>query len=277
MLEQLGQDYLVPLVASITIPIDSTQIDAYLNSPQSGGALGQIAAAVDQLAPQVYPVANGGDISGALNLAMNAISGNPPVQTQLLTLAGSLVSAVGGQAASQAFQNGFSPLYALNVLSTFLLSSDTALASANIAASNAADVFVVDVAGFTPSPSPSPASSPSPSPSPSASATVTPAPSPTASTCPYAGTFSGPLTDGRFTPPLVSTFTQTVTCAAPNIVSLTWTDPSYGQGGYSGTSSGLTVTLANGEVINQYSADYNTIISSEADSSQRAVLTRTGP
>jgi hypothetical protein len=156
VVEQLGQDYLVPLVASITVPVDSATIDAYLNSPQSGGALAQISTAVETLAPQIYGVANGGDVAGALTLAMDAVASNPPVQMQLLQLVGNLISATDGAAAAQAFQNGYSPLYALNVLSAVLLSNDTSVASANISASDEADVFVVDVTpNATPTPGPS--------------------------------------------------------------------------------------------------------------------------
>lgn len=131
----------------------------------------------------------------------------------------------------------------------------------------------------TASPSAAPTASASAAPTASASAapTASPTAAPTTNACPYAGTFSGPLTDGRFSPPLVTTFTQVVTCSPPNGINVSWSDPSYGTGGYRGTSSGLTVTLANGQVINQYSADYNSIVLTESNSSQEAMLTRTGP
>lgn len=129
----------------------------------------------------------------------------------------------------------------------------------------------------SPEPTVSPNGSPSAVPTATAAPTVSPSAAPTTNACPYAGTFSGPLTDGRFSPPLVTTFTQVVTCSPPNGINVSWSDPSYGTGGYSGTSSGLTVTLANGQVINQYSADYNSIDSTESNSSQEAKLTRTAP
>jgi len=162
VVEQLGEDYLVPLVASVAIPINSTAIDNYL----AGGGnaqLASIAAQVETIAPQLYPVADSGQVGDALVLGMNALAADSQLQTQLLQLVGDLISSTAGSAAAQAFQDGYSPLYALNVLSAVVISNDTAVASANITASDQADVFVVDVG--TPAPSPSPSASPSSSPS----------------------------------------------------------------------------------------------------------------
>jgi hypothetical protein len=171
---QLVQDYVVPLVASITVPVDSATIDGYLDSPQSGGALDQLVADTDRLAPQLFGVADGGDVAGALTLAMDAVAPNPPIQSELLSLVGNLIGSTSGAAAAQAFQNGYSPLYALNVLSAMVLSNDTSVASSNIAASNAADVFVIDVGAAAPSPSPSPGATASPMATTGPSASPTP-------------------------------------------------------------------------------------------------------
>jgi sugar lactone lactonase YvrE len=163
VVEQLGEDYLVPLVASVAIPINSAAIDNYL----AGGGnaqLASIASQVETIAPQLYPVADSGQVGDALVLGMNALAADQPLQTQLLQLVGDLISSTAGSAAAQAFQDGYSPLYALNVLSAVVISNDTAVASANIAASDQADVFVVDVGSPSPSPSPSASASPSASP-----------------------------------------------------------------------------------------------------------------
>jgi hypothetical protein len=91
VLEQLVQDYLVPLVASIAIPVNATQIDDYLASPDGGAAIASIAMMADSAAPQIYPVANSGQVGDALVLGMNALAGNPAMQTALLGLVGLLL------------------------------------------------------------------------------------------------------------------------------------------------------------------------------------------
>lgn len=96
--------------------------------------------------------------------------------------------------------------------------------------------------------------------------------------CPFAGVFTGTLTDGRFNPALMSQYTATFTCMPPNIVNETWTDPSYGSGGFNGTVSGLTVTSNDGTVTAVFGANYNSTLVSEPNAMQTAPLTRvSGP
>lgn len=351
VVQQLVQDYLVPLVASITIPINSTQLDDYFASDGGGAAMATIVASIDAAAPQILPVASSGQIGDALLLGMQAVAPNPALQTQLLTLVGKLISATAGSEAAAAFQNGFSPLYGLNVLSAVINSNDTAVATANITASNIADVFVVDV-GLNGSVSLSPATAnvaagtqvtfTATAGAPGAGQTIvydwtntgnfghttdgttghtdtfesasntvtytasasgngsdtitvtafavqgstrtqigsTASANANAGKCPFGGTFSGPLTDGRFTPALVSTYNLTVTCSPPNIVHSAWTDVSYGSGSFDSIAVGHTVSQPgnpNGPV-EVFSADYNTINGTELDAKQTDVLTRTsGP
>jgi hypothetical protein len=350
VVQQLVQDYLVPLVASIAIPINSTQIDDYFASAGGGSALTDIVTSIETAAPQIVPVASSGQIGDALVLGMQTVAPNPAMQTQLLTLVGNLISSTAGSEAATAFQNGFSPLYALDVLSSVVNSNDTAVATANITASNTVDVFVVDVGTGSITLSPVTANVPAGT---QATFTVT-APAagagqtlvydwtntakfghttdgtsghtdtfesssnavtytasatgngadtitvtafliqgstrtqigvPATSTanagkCPFAGVFVGPLTDGRQTPPLVSTYTLTVTCSPPNNVQNSWSDPSYGTGGWSAIAVGHTVLIPgdpNG-ATSVYSADYNTINGTELDAKETDVLTRTsGP
>jgi hypothetical protein len=347
VVEQLVQDYLVPLVASITIPVNASQIDAYLATADGGAQLANIATMAESAAPQLYPVANSGQVGDALTLALDVVAASPTLQNALFSLVGNLISSTAGTQAGIAFQNGYSPLYGLDVLSAVILSNDTAVASANIAASNGADLFVADVTTDSVTLTPLQATIPNTSTEvltasaptvsgqtiqyqwantatsghitdgtaghtdnfTSSSNTVTytaqmagngndtvtvtafavlgqnstqigsPASAAvTVGVCRFAGTFSGPLTDGRFSPPLVSTYTITQTCSPPNNIHTSWSDPSYGTGAFGGTYSGLTVTVAGGVGTQVYSADYNTINASQPDAMQSAVLTRTsGP
>jgi hypothetical protein len=347
VVEQMVQDYLVPLVASIAIPVNATQIDTYLSTADGGAQLSSIASMVASAAPQIYPVANSGQIADALTMGLDVVAASPSIQSALLSLVANLISSTAGEEAANAFQNGFSPLYALDVLSAMILSNDTSVASANIGASNAADLFVADVTtdAVTLTPAASTiqnnatqilvATVPSvPGQTiayqwtntatkghitdgtsghtdnfTSSSSTVTYTASATGSgsdtvtvtafsvvgqnstqigspatatvnvgLCPYGGGFSGPLTDGRFSPAQVSTITVTITCSPPNNVHIAWSDPSYGTGSYDGTYSGLTVTAAGGQVTYVYSADFNTINVAQPNAMQTAVLTRTsGP
>jgi hypothetical protein len=346
VVEQLIQDYLVPLVASITIPVNASQIDTYLASADGSTAIAGIAAMVQSAAPQLYAVENSGNVSGALTLGLDVVAASPAMQSALFTLVGNLISSTAGAAAASAFQNGFSPLYALDVLSSVILSNDTSVASANISASNSADVFIVDVTAdsvtLTPLESTVPnstletltASAPSVTgqtllyhwantattghitdgttghtdnfDSSSNTVTYTTQASgsgtdtitvtafavlgsnrtqignPVSATilagkCPFAGVFSGPLTDGRFSPTLVTTYTATQTCTPPNTVTTSWSDPSYGTGSFSGTYSGLVVTVSP-TIRETYSADFNTIDGVESDAMQTDHLTRvSGP
>lgn len=102
-----------------------------------------------------------------------------------------------------------------------------------------------------------------------------------APTCPnpFAGTWSGTITDGRGPPfPAESPFSVTLTPAPPDILNLVWTgDASYGgSGGYQCTWSGTTMMSLDGTVVGQLQGQ-NTLVLAEANSQQQATLTRQTP
>ncbi|HEV3155748.1 MAG TPA: hypothetical protein VGZ00_00195 [Candidatus Baltobacteraceae bacterium] len=350
VVQQLIQDILVPFVASVSIPLNSTQLDDYFQSSGGDAQLATIVSTLTGLAPQIFTLTDSGQVSNALVLGLDTIAPSAALQSELLQLVYTFIdTSAGPGVAASAYSTGYSPLYALNVISAVVLGGDVAAISQDIGASNQADVFVVDVSGDSVSMSPLSANlvnggvqtftvtAPSAGSGQSlvydwtntgafghisdgtpghidtfesssntvtytanasgngndtigatvflvAGTSRTQVGNPLSATatvgkCPFAGVFVGPLTDGRFSPPLVSTITLTVTCSPPNIVHLSYTDPSYGSGSYDGTYSGLTVTAGStGNVTDVYSADYKTITGAEPDALQTDVLTRTsGP
>lgn len=143
---QLVQDFIVPIVASIVIPINSSQIDDFFAFGGGNNVVTDLITTLTTAAPQIADLMNSGQVGSALTLAVNTIATSNTLQAKLLQLVLNFVQNSQGTAAAQAaFAKGNSLLTVLNVLSGALVAADVGVVAANIGASSRGDRFVVDV------------------------------------------------------------------------------------------------------------------------------------
>lgn len=151
VVQQLLQDFIVPIIASIIIPANSSTIDDSLNFIGGSGTLADLATVLSTSAPQIYTLMNAGEVGDAVTLAFNTIANSNTVQLAFMQYVLSKVQSTSGVAAAETFFNGANGLMnkSLAIFSGALVAADVATVVANIAASNDADQVTVDVAADT--------------------------------------------------------------------------------------------------------------------------------
>lgn len=98
-------------------------------------------------------------------------------------------------------------------------------------------------------------------------------PSKTGLVSPFAGTWTGTLTDGRTGYPAYSRFTLVITERGSDELQISWSVPFHGSGLYVGTWSGTKLSAANGRVSAELLPDGSMRLT-EADAAQAATLRR---
>jgi hypothetical protein len=145
VVQQLIQDFVVPIVASIVIPLNSSAIDNSLNFDGGNAAFADLITTLTTAAPQIYTLENSGQVSDALALAFTTVYSSNTVQAAFLQFFQNAIAEGSGLEAQAFFQQGSALLNKLNVLSGTLVGADVAVVATNIASSHDADQFVVDV------------------------------------------------------------------------------------------------------------------------------------
>lgn len=146
VLQQLLQNYVVPLTCSVIIPISASNIDKFFNDPAANAAIADLIGNLGVAAPQIYDLMNDGNVADAMTAAFNALTQSNEVQRSLLALVQSLVNYAATTAVAEtAAARGTQLLLFLNVLSGALVSYDVGVLTTQLALSNRADLFTVNV------------------------------------------------------------------------------------------------------------------------------------
>lgn len=145
-IRQMLQNFLVPIVASIVIPLNSEAIDEALAFQGGNNTLTDLITTLTTDAPQIAGLMEAGRVSDALMQAFNTVATSGTVQAAFLQFVqNSVQNASGVEAAQKFFENGDALLNDINVLSSALVVADIAVVVANIGSSHNADQFTVDV------------------------------------------------------------------------------------------------------------------------------------
>ena len=151
VVQQLVQDFLVPIIASIVIPNNSAAIDNALNYTGGNSPLTDFITTLTTAAPQIYTLMSAGQVDDALYLAFNTVVTSNTVFAALFTtfFGEGVINQPGFEAAKEYFTRGAGLLKALDVLSGALVVADVAVVTAENGASNDTDQFTVDVTNDT--------------------------------------------------------------------------------------------------------------------------------
>ncbi len=146
VLLQLLQNYIVPVVCSIIVPLNSSQIDTFFKYNSANGVVADLISAVAVAAPQLYDLTDQGKLVEAKDLMLNTIFQSNALQGYVLTLVQQLILEQAGHgAAAVATSYAQRLLLALNVANGVLASYDIGVLTTQVALSHHADRFVVDV------------------------------------------------------------------------------------------------------------------------------------
>jgi streptogramin lyase len=144
--QQLVQDYLVPIVASMVIPLNASAIDNALKFDGGNSAFTDLVTTLTTAAPQIYTLMDSGQVGDALTLAYNTVATSNTVQAAFLQyVKDSIQSTLSLKSAQIFFEACTNLVNKLNVLSAVLVAADIFVVKNNILASNAADQFIVDI------------------------------------------------------------------------------------------------------------------------------------
>ncbi len=143
--QQLVQDYIVPIVCSILLPVADSRIDVLLSEPGANAALADLVNATVAV-PMIISMFNNGDVGGALALDWNTLIGSNQLQNLAVAIATG-AAAVGGASAAQitAYKAGTNLLTLLNIVSGSLVAIDIGVLKSEVLASHSGDTFTVDV------------------------------------------------------------------------------------------------------------------------------------
>jgi hypothetical protein len=147
VVQQLVQDFLVPIVASIVIPNNSAAIDKSLNYNGGSAPFTDLITTLTTAAPQIYTLMSAGQVDDALVLAFNTVAtSNTVFAAMLTTFAGEgILNAPAFGPARAFFAGGASLLKSLDVLGGALVAADVAVVTTENGLSNDTDQFTVDV------------------------------------------------------------------------------------------------------------------------------------
>jgi hypothetical protein len=146
VVQSLILDVLVPIVASLIIPMNSTAIDNAFNYTGGNAALTDFITTL-ATAQQIYTLANDGNVSDAAVLAWNTIIGSNTLQLAFLQAVLSVLEEQYPAAAAQAaFAKGSSLLNVLNVMSAVFVTSDLLVIATETTNSDTANVTEVAAA-----------------------------------------------------------------------------------------------------------------------------------
>ena len=150
VVQQLVQDFLVPIVASIVIPNNSAAIDKALSYNGGSAPFTDLITTLTTAAPQIYTLMSAGQVGDALVLAFNTVATSNTVFAAMLTgFAGEGVLSASPKAVQAFFGGGAALLKSLDVLGGALVAADVAVVTTENGLSNDTDQFTVDVTDDT--------------------------------------------------------------------------------------------------------------------------------
>lgn len=138
----LMQAIVLPFITSLVLPANSGTIDDYFTMSGASGALNDLIKTMTSDDPKIVTYANEGDMADAFTAALTAISKSSTYRNIILQTIVDALPAGESAAFYAAAKNVLNTLKALDAAITL---ADMLVVDANIASSNQADIYTVDV------------------------------------------------------------------------------------------------------------------------------------
>jgi len=130
----------------VIVPISAGEIDSFFNFDGGNTAVADLINNLGSAAPQIYDLMAQGNVADAQTAAFNAFAQSNVLQAALLQVIYEAINYAGKAGLAEASaERGQRLLLFLNVLSGVLVTYDVSVLTAQLAVSNRADEFTVDV------------------------------------------------------------------------------------------------------------------------------------